>query len=552
MKFLTCFFVVLLCLVRPLLCVHEAGANATPSTWTWITQKCAGFCKGIMSFVMYPITSMGGAFADGAVERTMNRMASRPAPSPDAAENGNPDSESNIDAITASFFKALNHATDPKNKNGDGGRFIKNLMAAAAIAVADLYNPDGEGRRALENIIKSIREFIREHGVIGETVKDVRLLITKELIELLKDFDEMNRNEGVARSAIQSVAENISQGVDQIGDSVDIGSRKVVRNVLIGSVMTIGSWYAWKHVERTLIKPRLVLETSYKNSLEKLVAFFNPPVKREKLTMVFSSELEQRLTTVAATTKSIRDKILTGQTHLTYRNLLLWGPPGTGKTMFARILAQESGMDYALMSGASFTQFAKGEGITEMNKLFDWIKGSSKGVVLFIDEAESFLGGRAGKDVSQESYQLLTNFLNLTGERSTKLMLIFATNHAQSLDPAIKRRIDDSIEMKLPTHQERHAILKLYRDKRMLNLFAVTQDFKDSVTTYLSDEALATLAQKTDGLSGGELEGIINTLLAESLIDPNRRVSREIIDRVVLHAQEKEHSFTHGFRSAHV
>ena len=125
-----------------------------------------------------------------------------------------------------------------------------------------------------------------------------------------------------------------------------------------------------------------------------------------------------------------------------YRNLLLYGPPGTGKTMFARILAEFSGMDYVIMSGSSFSQYRHGEGIAQMNKLFEWANSAPKGgLILVIDEAEAFLGGREGSDISSEPYQLLTNFLNLTGERSNKIMIVFATNHPESLDEAMKRRM---------------------------------------------------------------------------------------------------------------
>ena len=70
-----------------------------------------------------------------------------------------------------------------------------------------------------------------------------------------------------------------------------------------------------------------------------------------------------------------------------FQNLLLHGPPGTGKTMFAKNLALNSGMDYAIMTGADVSPLGK-ESVTELHKLFDWSSSSSKGLVLFIDEAD--------------------------------------------------------------------------------------------------------------------------------------------------------------------
>jgi ATPase family AAA domain-containing protein 3A/B len=74
-------------------------------------------------------------------------------------------------------------------------------------------------------------------------------------------------------------------------------------------------------------------------------------------------------------------------------NCMFYGPPGTGKTLVARRFAEYSDLDYAIMSGGDVAPLG-GEAVTEIHKLFSWVSQSRRGVLLFIDEAESFLGTR--------------------------------------------------------------------------------------------------------------------------------------------------------------
>lgn len=69
------------------------------------------------------------------------------------------------------------------------------------------------------------------------------------------------------------------------------------------------------------------------------------------------------------------------------------GPPGTGKTMAAKRLARTSGMDYAILSGGDVAPLGGGA-VTQLHSTFDWAERSKKGLLLFIDEADAFLGRR--------------------------------------------------------------------------------------------------------------------------------------------------------------
>jgi ATPase family AAA domain-containing protein 3A/B len=108
-----------------------------------------------------------------------------------------------------------------------------------------------------------------------------------------------------------------------------------------------------------------------------------------------------------------------------YRHVLLYGPPGTGKTLIARRIAMSSGMDYAIMSGGDVGPLGE-DAVTQLHGLFRWAARSSRGLVVFVDEAEAFLSARsggagAGDDVHRR--HALNALLYQTGTQSKAFML---------------------------------------------------------------------------------------------------------------------------------
>lgn len=290
-------------------------------------------------------------------------------------------------------------------------------------------------------------------------------------------------------------------------------------------------------------KPKLIIESSQKSLYEQLKSlFWTSQIAAE---MVFSPALKEQLDDIAKVTTMINKKIKEGKTNVKYRNLLLYGPPGTGKTMFAKELAKKSGLEYAFMSGSSFSKFKEGDGITALDELFAWAK-RSKGLMIFIDEAETFLSKRENMDPQSKAYQLLNNFLNYTGERSSQFMIVFATNHKDALDSAMYRRIDDLIEMPLPSLNQRLAALNLYKKKILLDVRQNGSDFVASVDKHLTDDKLKSIAKETKGLSYGDLEGIINTMKTDTDILEPAVMNDHLINTVVHRAIKKHETFTNG------
>lgn len=156
-----------------------------------------------------------------------------------------------------------------------------------------------------------------------------------------------------------------------------------------------------RYVEARIGKPTLVGETSRFAFLD---AIQHPIKYVQKLRakpadalkgVILNPKLEERLRDIAIATKNTR--VNRGM----YRNVLMHGPPGTGKTMFAKRLAAHSGMDYAIMTGGDVAPMAK-EGVTAIHKLFDWSQTSRRGLLLFVDEADAFLRKRSSEHISED------------------------------------------------------------------------------------------------------------------------------------------------------
>lgn len=299
-------------------------------------------------------------------------------------------------------------------------------------------------------------------------------------------------------------------------------------------------YYGFKHLteywkEKLLYamkKPDVIVASSKKTFWQKIKALFgSKPLPKD---MIFGPELFERLIKIAKGAKIITQQIQAGKKNAKYRNVLLWGPPGTGKTMFAQELAIQSGMDWVIVTGASFAQ----EGAIErMNELFKWINGRSTGTVLFIDECEAFLADRKNMDPQSQAYKALTNFLSFTGEASNKVMIVFATNKKDILDPAIWSRIKDEIEVGLPALDERKKVLALYIEQILFD-GENDDDFIASAKKMFNKTIVHEMGVKTEGLANRELADIIQTIKVEMDLNDNK-LTKKILDTVVDRFVEK-------------
>ena len=242
-----------------------------------------------------------------------------------------------------------------------------------------------------DGLVKGLSKNLENSEVMADLTKSINKSVKQMGDEISADFD---RSLGKDSKLGQNTKETISYYADLVNgayNSAVLGNMAKTGIVAVAITAALYSVpFAVRTVERQMTRPKLIIESSKLTVLEKLqTPFFGAENKKPMEKMVFSSSLKKYLDDIVAIVSKSYEKIKAGKTNIKYRNLMLYGPPGTGKTMFAKELARCSGLEFAYMSGSSFSKFKEGEAIEALDELFAWAK-KCNGLILFIDEAETF------------------------------------------------------------------------------------------------------------------------------------------------------------------
>jgi len=180
------------------------------------------------------------------------------------------------------------------------------------------------------------------------------------------------------------------------------------------------------------------------------------------------------------------------------KGVLLYGKPGTGKTLIAKAIAGEADVPFISMSGSEFIEMFAGLGASRVRKLFDRARKLSPCIV-FIDEIDAIGSRRSSNSGAEtENNQTLNQLLvEMDGFSSEETIIVLAaTNRPEMLDKALLRpgRFDRQITIPAPDVRGREAILKIHsKDKKLAE-----------------DVSLHDIAEDTAGFTGAELANILN------------------------------------------
>ncbi|CAF3558245.1 unnamed protein product [Rotaria sordida] len=156
------------------------------------------------------------------------------------------------------------------------------------------------------------------------------------------------------------------------------------------------------------------------------------------------------------------------------RGVLMYGPPGCGKTMLAKAVARHTTASFIRVVGSEFVQKYLGEGPRMVRDVFRLAKENSPAII-FIDEIDAIATKRfdAQTGADREVQRILLELLNqMDGfDQSINVKVIMATNRADTLDPALLRpgRLDRKIEFPLPDRRQKRLIFSTVTSKMNLS-----------------------------------------------------------------------------------
>ncbi|XP_077296768.1 spastin isoform X11 [Arctopsyche grandis] len=206
---------------------------------------------------------------------------------------------------------------------------------------------------------------------------------------------------------------------------------------------------------------------------------------------------------------ALRPELFTGL-RAPARGLLLFGPPGNGKTLLARCVAAECSATFFSISAATLTSKYVGDGEKMVRALFQ-IARELQPSIIFIDEVDSLLSERCSGE-HEASRRLKTEFLvefdGLPGSGDHRVIVMAATNRPQELDEAALRRFPKRVYVSLPDTETRAALLR-----RLLERHGAP----------LATSELLRLSHLTDGYSGSDL----TALAKDAALGPIRELNAE-------------------------
>lgn len=220
------------------------------------------------------------------------------------------------------------------------------------------------------------------------------------------------------------------------------------------------------------------------------------------------------------------------------KGCLLVGVPGTGKTLLAKVVANEANVPFLYMNGSDFVEMYVGRGAARVRELFKEARKQAPCIV-FIDEIDSLCGKRGGAngEHSEDRKTLTALLAEMDGfKESTGIMVFGATNRVEDLDPAVLRpgRFTEIYNVPVPeTNEERMEVI---------NIYAKNKNFDETVD-------LKSFSREMIGRSPAEIEAVLNEAAIISVQKGLKFINKDCIEMAfykrVMRGHMKDNKETH-------
>ncbi|CAJ1068162.1 outer mitochondrial transmembrane helix translocase [Xyrichtys novacula] len=209
------------------------------------------------------------------------------------------------------------------------------------------------------------------------------------------------------------------------------------------------------------------------------------------------------------------------------KGVLLFGPPGCGKTLIAKATAKASGCKFINLQASTLTDMWYGESQKLTAAVFS-LAVKIQPCIIFIDEIDSFLRNRSSLDheaTAMMKAQFMSLWDGLDTSSTTQVMVMGATNRPQDVDPAILRRMPTTFHVGLPNTRQRQDILRL---------ILAGENLSNAIN-------LKEIAERTDGYSGSDLRELCRDAAMYRVRDYVRKEQmRQIVQQLKDGDEEEE------------
>ncbi len=238
------------------------------------------------------------------------------------------------------------------------------------------------------------------------------------------------------------------------------------------------------------------------SAISDIIVTEKPSIKLEDIAGL---EIAKQTLREAIVLPLMRPDLFTGSRR-PWKGILLFGPPGCGKTLIAKATAAEVEATFFNVSASSIISKWLGESEKLVKTLFQLVKERQPSII-FIDEVDAMAGARGGEHdaMRRVKTELLTSMDGLSSSETDRIVTVGATNLPDSIDGAFRRRFERRIYIPLPDEAARDAIFKyntrgveISDDVDFSDLAEITEEYSGSDIAMVCREAIMTPIRELD------------------------------------------------------